>query len=383
MATSPFATYAGLRVLVTGHTGFKGAWLSLWLAELGAEVIGISDRVPTDPSFYVSAGVGDRIEDCRGDIRDAAAVAAVVCKARPDLIFHLAAQPIVRAALANPYDTVAVNVLGTVAILEAARQVREVRAVVVVTSDKVYRDRPIPTGYSEDHAMGGREPYGASKAAAELIAEVYRYGSFHRGAGSANVPAIATARAGNVIGGGDWAPDRIVPDIVRAICAERELVLRYPWAVRPWQHVLEPLSGYLVLGDALLRSGNAAPACVNFGPADPVPLTVQELVEHFMAAWGPSRTGVLTDRDTCSVETAILRVDSGLAERKLGWHATWSAPYAIAETARWYKAWAARDSDMGELSKRQIARYSEDAAARKAAMSDTIPMPSTAEPQVS
>lgn len=347
--------YRGRKVLVTGHTGFKGAWLSLWLSELGARVVGLSDAVPTEPSLFEAARLGDVVRDRRADVRDLAGVAAVVAEERPEVIFHLAAQPIVRRALADPGGTVTTNVVGTLAVLEAARTVQGVAGVVVVTSDKVYRDRPLGPAYSEGDPLGGHEPYGASKAAAEMIAEAYTHAGFHRGARSANVPRVTCARAGNVIGGGDWAADRIVPDIVRAIGAGRDVTLRNPRSTRPWQHVLEPLGGYLELGRGIL-DGEAVPRVVNFGPADRAALPVVDLVSLFLEAWGPCRTRVVVEEDRTGAEAATLQVSSALARASLGWQALWSAPRAVAESARWYRAWAAGEDAAG-VTRDQVAAY--------------------------
>ena len=258
-ATLLAKAYAGRRALVTGHTGFKGAWLCLWLEQLGVEVIGISEGLLPAPNFFTLAGAGGRIDDHRADIRDLERIIAIVRETRPEIVFHLAAQPIVREALAHPYETISVNVLGTAAVLEASRRAPAVKAVVVVTSDKVYENRSVAEPFRESDPLGGNEPYGASKAAAELIAAVYRHASFHHGAGSVAVPRVATARAGNVVGGGDFGRDRILPDVVRAMSEQRDVILRYPNAIRPWQHVLEPLSGYLLLGRALLTASDGAP----------------------------------------------------------------------------------------------------------------------------
>lgn len=355
--------YAGVRVLVTGHTGFKGSWLSLWLASLGANVVGASDRALPAPDHFTLAGVGSVVDDRRLDVRDEAAVAALVAEARPEIVFHLAAQPIVRTALARPFETVAVNVLGTIAVLEAARRTAGVRAVVVVTSDKVYETRDDASPFAEHDRLGGHEPYGASKAAAEIVAAVYRNPAFHRGGASASVPAVATARAGNVIGGGDFAADRLVPDVVRAIRKAQSVVLRSPRAVRPWQHVLEPLSGYLVLGLALAAGDASAPGAVNFGPDPGQDQTVLQVVESVLQHWGSNAARVVIDEDRSGVETVALRVDSALARERLAWVPVWDTRRAIRETTAWYRAWAEGTPDLGRVSRATIDAYVRDAAA--------------------
>jgi CDP-glucose 4,6-dehydratase len=359
----PLTDYAGRSVLVTGHTGFKGSWLSLWLSTLGARVTGASDRVPDAPSLFELVGNAGRIDDRRVDVRDEAAVAALVAEVRPEIIFHLAAQAIVREALARPYETVAVNVMGTVAVLEAARRTRGVAAVVVVTSDKVYQNRAEPAAFTEDDRLGGHEPYGASKAAAEIITATYRHRPFHLSAGSVNIPRVATARAGNVIGGGDFGVDRLVPDVVRAIRDKRDVILRSPRAVRPWQHVLEPLSGYLALGLALASADAEAPAAVNFGPDPGEDRTVMAVVEAFLHQWGPNGTRVVVEEDVTGVETATLRVRSDLAREQLKWVPVWDTDQAIGHTAAWYRAWSDGAEDLASVALGMIEAYARDAAA--------------------
>ncbi|BAT61494.1 CDP-glucose 4,6-dehydratase [Variibacter gotjawalensis] len=361
--SSALEIYRGRKVLVTGHTGFKGSWLSLWLASLGANVVGLSNAIPTEPSLFKTIDI-DLKDDRRSDIRDLSTTRSIVDQTRPEIIFHLAAQPIVRTALTDPFNTIGVNVMGVAAILEAARSVPGVRGVVIVTSDKVYRDRPLPTAYREDDTLGGHEPYGSSKAAAEIISEIYTHANFHAGAQSRNIPSVITARAGNVIGGGDWAPYRLIPDTVNAILEQRDIVLRYPHSTRPWQHVLEPLGGYLLLGQRIL-AGLSAPRSVNFGPSD-TPLPVMKLTEQFLSVWGSSNTKIVVEEDRSRVEAAMLAVDSSLAHETLGWHPTWNAERAVSETARWYREWAA-GSAMTDICLQQIADYSLDAEQRSAA----------------
>jgi CDP-glucose 4,6-dehydratase len=316
------AFWAGRRVLVTGHTGFKGAWLSLWLAELGAEVAGLSAGVPTDPSLFALARVEDLVEHHDGDVRDAAAVAALVGRTRPDVVLHLAAQPMVRRSFAAPAETYAVNVMGTVNVLEAVRTAPVTPGVtIVVTSDKCYENREWPWGYREDEALGGHDPYSSSKGAAELVAAAYRR--------SYDLP-VATARAGNVIGGGDWGADRLVPDVVRAQAAGAPVRLRNPDAIRPWQHVLNPLSGYLRLAEAA-HADPAARRAFNFGPAEedarPVGWVARRLAAEVAADPGPHPH-----------EAHWLKLDSSLARTQLGWRPRWGLEQALDRTAEWFRA---------------------------------------------
>ncbi len=329
-------TFSRLPVLVTGHTGFKGAWLAEWLTRLGAEVTGFALDVPTRPSLFDAIGLGGRVRDVRGDVRDPERVAAAMAGARPSVVFHLAAQAIVRTAYAQPRDTFETNVMGTVNVLEAARACDSVRAVVVVTSDKSYRNLEAGRPFREGDAMGGRDPYSASKGAAELVVEAYRRSFFADGA------ALASARAGNVIGGGDWAADRIIPDVVRAVTAGEPVVVRSPDAVRPWQHVLEPLSGYLLLAARLLERPRAFDGPWNFGPADAhADRTVRWVVEQFLDAWGG---GTWTRPETAEPqphEANRLALDSTKARERLGWRPVWDAPEAVRRTADWHAAYHA------------------------------------------
>lgn len=359
-AKPPLAeTYRGLHVLVTGHTGFKGSWLCLWLSELGAEVAGFSDHVPTEPSAFESFGAASLRRDFRGDIRDAAAVAAAVEAWRPELILHLAAQPIVRQAMRDPLETFSANILGTATVLEAARHEPSVRAVLVVTSDKVYANDDGGRSFDESDPLGGHEPYGVSKAAAELVTSVYRSDRFHRGAASSNVPAVATARAGNVVGGGDWAADRLIPDALRAIASGQPMVIRSPRSTRPWQHVLEPLGGYLLHAQALLLDPAAAPASLNFGPGDGAARTTGEVIARFLEAMAPWRTELVIDEDSTGSEAQTLQVSSARARETLGWRPAWDYVEAIERIAEWHKAHLAGNADLHELARRQLRAYCE------------------------
>lgn len=327
--------WRGRRVLVTGHTGFKGSWLCALLLRRGARVCGIALPPPTTPSLWAAAPYAAQVEERILDVRDPERVAAAVAALAPQTIFHLAAQPLVRRGYAEPAETYAVNVLGTVHVLDAARRCASVESVVVVTSDKVYADRPHPGGYDEDARLGGHDPYAGSKACAELVVETYRSAYF----GAPGAAALVSARAGNVIGGGDFAPDRLLPDAYRAFVSGTPLKLRRPDAVRPWQHVLEPLHGYVALAEAATR-GRAPSTAYNFGPQE-LGVTVLEVVTRFVAALGadPSRTIAL--EPSGEHETAVLEVDSGRARRELGWRPRWSTEETVDRCAAWYRAFAA------------------------------------------
>jgi len=332
--------WRGRRLLLTGHTGFKGAWLALWLQQLGAEVHGLADDVPTTPSLFECARVGEGLAaDVRADVRDAGAMEAAARAARPEVVIHMAAQPLVRASLRDPVTTFDVNVTGTARVLAACR---DARAVLVVTSDKCYRESDSP--HREDDPLGGRDPYSASKAAQELVAASYR---------DALGQPIATARAGNVIGGGDWATDRIVADVMRAALAGRPVLLRAPQAVRPWQHVLNPLSGYLTLVERLWEDRSFA-AGWNFGPDDSDAKPVAWLAERLRDRW-PGPLELQYGNDAVG-EAATLRLDSTRARDRLGWRPAWRLDAGLDATVEWYDAYR-RGADLRALIMEQIARF--------------------------
>ena len=324
--------WRGRRVFLTGHTGFKGAWLLFWLHHLGAEVHGYSLPPDTDPNLFEALGLAQFGHHRIGDIRDLDNLKAAIRAADPEIVFHLAAQPLVRRAFKSPAYTFEVNVQGTVHLLEACRGRDAQKAVVVVTSDKCYENLHTAQGYNESDRLGGREPYSASKAAAELVTRAYRESYLHPRTG------VATARAGNVIGGGDWCADRLIPDAVRAFSRAEELVIRNPGAVRPWQYVLEPLSGYLMLAQALAAGGRVAEAW-NFGPPSDQLVTVGVLVEMLASAWSSDCRWRAEEEPGACHEAGLLMLRSDKAHERLGWSPRMSLGEAVAATVSWYKAY--------------------------------------------
>lgn len=351
--------YTGRRVLVTGHTGFKGSWLAMWLQALGADVAGLALDPNTTPSHWDLLGLR-LAQDARIDLRDADAVAAALAGFRPDVVFHLAAQPLVRCGYRDPVATFESNVAGLVHLLEAVRGCPSVRVVVNATTDKVYAPHASPGGYREDDPLGGHDPYSTSKACAELVTACYRSSYFGGDDGRGHAVQLATARAGNVIGGGDWAQDRLVPDLVRAAVDGRALRMRNPRATRPWQHVLEPLSGYLRIGQALL-AGEVRGDAWNLGPAAGATLAVADVVQRLQRDWPELR--VEHDDGPHPHEAAELALDCSKAAGELGWTPVWNADIALQRTARWYRDF----HDNGGLgSKDDLAAYIADA--RRAGM---------------
>lgn len=343
--------WRGKRVLITGHTGFKGSWLTLILHRLGAEVAGYADAVPTEPSHFELSRIGTALSaDYRHDIRDLPSLISSCRDFKPDILFHMAAQPLVRVSLAAPIDTFDINVTGTVNCLEAIRAEPSVRAAVIVTSDKVYADRNWDFGYRETDTLGGADPYSASKACAELVVASYRQSFTLDGRGAGAV--ISSARAGNVVGGGDFSADRLLPDLVRSIKSRQTLVLRYPEATRPWQHVVDPLLGYMRLAEALFL-GQTHDSGWNFGPVASRPVTVGQFVQRFADAWGEGPFPVAMAGSSQPKEMGMLQVDSTKAAIRLGWHPAISFDRTLSLTAQWYRAY--RDcKDVSEISRRQV-----------------------------
>ena len=345
--------WTGRRVLLTGHTGFKGAWLGLWLRRLGAEVTGFALAPPTEPSLFDLTDGAPVDHSIVADLRDAEAVAQAVADHRPEVVFHLAAQALVRPSYDDPVETYATNVLGTVHLLEAIRQTPGVRAVVVVTSDKCYENREWLWPYRESEALGGHDPYSSSKGCAELVTAAYR-NSFFAPLGP-EAPAVASARAGNVFGGGDWGKDRLLPDIVRGVLAGETIHIRSPHAVRPWQHVLEPLAGYLTLAEALLDDGPAHAEAWNFGPADDDARPVGWIVGRMAELWGPEMQW-RQDEGTHPHEAQLLKLDASKARTQLGWSPRLPLAEALEWFVDWTRAYRAGD-DVRGLCERQIVDY--------------------------
>jgi CDP-glucose 4,6-dehydratase len=353
--------YKGKKVLLTGHTGFKGAWLSVFLRELGAEVFGYSLEPPTEPSFFNAAGMKGRLEHVIGDIRDEERLAAVCRDFQPEFVFHLAAQPLVRLSYIEPRTTYETNVMGTVNLFEAARRTESVKVIVNITSDKCYENREWVYGYRENDHLGGFDPYSSSKGCSEIITSAYRTSYFNAAKGGA---LISSVRAGNVIGGGDWAEDRLVPDCIRQLSDGKEIHIRYPMALRPWQHVLEPLSGYLWVGALMLQKGEVYGSAWNFGPDDDAMIPVSELVELVIEHWGEGK--YVNDGDSYPHEAQLLKLDCSKAHSVLKWMPALDIKSVVKDTVDWYREFYSGDTsrDMYDFSVSQMKQYIERARSR-------------------
>jgi CDP-glucose 4,6-dehydratase len=343
--------WQGKRVLLTGHTGFKGGWLSLWLQSMNAELLGVALNPPTQPALFDVARVREGMEHQIADIRDYEKIKSLMAAFMPEIVIHMAAQPLVRLSYQSPVETYATNVMGTVHVLEAARHVDTVRAIVNITTDKCYENKEWSWGYRENEPMGGHDPYSSSKGCAELVSNAYRK-SFLSGQGVA----LATARAGNVIGGGDWASDRLVPDTLSALERNEPVLIRNPHAIRPWQHVLEPLSGYLMLAQSLYEHGQIDAEGWNFGPRDEDAKPVQWIAEHLCDAWGNGSTWSL-QKGEHPHEANFLKLDISKARQRLQWSPRWSLDVALSHIVDWHRAWLANEN-MRSVCLQQIANYS-------------------------
>lgn len=326
--------FRGKSVLVTGHTGFKGSWLCLWLNALGAKVTGYALDPPTNPSMFDLCGVGNLVNSVIADVRDAKKLTDAMRASNPDIVFHMAAQPLVRDSYRNPVDTYSTNVMGTVHLLEAVRACEGVKSVVIVTSDKCYENREWVWGYREADPLGGVDPYSSSKACSELVTLAYRRSFFDPKGSSMHGAAIASVRAGNVIGGGDWAADRLVPDCIRSLLKGEKILIRNPGAVRPWQHVIEPLFGYLMLAERLCKEGPAFTGAWNFGPREEDARSVEWVVKRICAEWGEG-AGYTIDGARHPHEAHYLRLDCSKTRSALGWLPRWSLEKAIQSIAEW------------------------------------------------
>ena len=353
--TSDFGgVFSGKTVLVTGHTGFKGSWLSLWLLELGAKVVGFALPPETQPNLFTQLGLARLMDSHFGDIRDLSLLEKTLWETKPEIVFHLAAQPLVRRSYGQPVETFAVNVLGTANLLDAVRRTKSVRVCQVITTDKCYENREKDCAYREDDRLGGRDPYSASKASAEIVVSSYR-SSFFSAVGAAS---ISSTRAGNVIGGGDWAADRLIPDCVRALSLGRAVEIRNPHSLRPWQHVLEPLSGYLRLASLQWTEPANFSEAWNFGPEIGKALSVGEVADLVVRAWGSGHW--MTPKADLSAphEAKLLQLDSAKAAKRLKWRPVYALAEAIEQTISWYRAAQEPGFDALAFTRRQIQSYS-------------------------
>ena len=345
--------YKGKKVLVTGNTGFKGSWLTSWLRQMGADVTGYSSEIPTQPSHHELLSLD--IETHLEDIRDVEKLSKVLHTLRPDIVFHMAAQPLVRRSYSQPMETFEINVMGTAGLLQGCRGVEELRGVVVVTTDKCYENREWVHGYRENDPLGGYDPYSASKAAAEIVTSSYRQSFFNPAEyGVRHQTLIATARAGNVVGGGDWSEDRLIPDIIRSTLENQKVILRNPEATRPWQHVLEPLSGYLMLGQKLMEGQIGFADAWNFGPRLESNRSVQDTVSTVRKYWNRVEYETLEKKGSAFHEAGLLMLDSSKAHHKLGWTQKWSFEETLAKTIGWYRSYY---EEKRILTEKQIGEY--------------------------
>lgn len=340
------------KVFLTGHTGFKGSWLSLWLQSMGAIVKGYALNPPTNPSLFIEANVAEDMESVIGDIRDLVVLKESMMSFNPDILIHMAAQPLVRLSYTAPIDTYTTNVIGTVNVLEAARYCQNLKAIVSVTTDKCYENKEWEWGYRENERMGGYDPYSSSKGCAELVTAAYRRSFFN----SENQASVASARAGNVIGGGDWAGDRLIPDILKAFEGSNPVIIRNPLSTRPWQHVLEPLSGYLVLAESLYEKGEQFAEAWNFGPSEQGCKPVNWILDKMVEYWGDGAKWEL-DKNNNPHEAGFLKLDCSKANSKLNWKPKWNLEHTLDLIANWHQGWKAGEN-MKNVCLREIKSYS-------------------------
>ena len=341
----------GKKVFITGHTGFKGSWLSLWLQSMGALVKGYALEPPTSPSLFVEAKVANNMESEIGDIRNLDTLKASMTAFNPDVLIHMAAQPLVRLSYLEPVETYAINVMGTVNVLESARSCSNLKAIVSVTTDKCYENKEWEWGYLENEPMGGHDPYSNSKGCAELVTSAYRKSFFN----SPGTPSLAPARAGNVIGGGDWAEDRLIPDILKSFESNKPVIIRNPLSTRPWQHVLEPLSGYLVLAQQLFSNGDDFAEGWNFGPKEEDSKPISWILDKMLTDWG-NGAGWELDTNNNPHEAKFLKLDCSKAAYKLHWQPRWDLEYTLRTIVSWHQKWS-EGKNMNEICLQEIARY--------------------------
>lgn len=344
------------RVLITGHTGFKGSWLSLWLQKLGSEVIGYALTPSSSPSMFNETNVAVEMQSIIGDIRDFEAIKKALVSTKPEIIIHMAAQPLVRRSYIDPIETYSTNVMGTVHLLEAARHSDTVKAIVNVTSDKCYENKELLRGYIENDQMGGYDPYSNSKACSELISSAYRSSFMNPNQYADHGIALATARAGNVIGGGDWSEDRLIPDIIKKLLANNPITLRNPHAIRPWQHVLEPLSGYLKLAQRLYENTSSVAEAWNFGPEADDAKSVEWITKELIKAWGENTSYLTHVSEQHLHETNTLKLDCTKSKNKLGWKPKWNTEQVLTKICAWHKAHIS-DKNMKDYTLNEISEY--------------------------
>lgn len=347
--------WKGKRVLLTGHTGFKGSWMSIWLKEMGADLTGFARTPPTEPSLFNDAHVADGMRSVIGDIRDLDALRKVFSETNPEVVIHMAAQPLVRESYKFPVETYAINVMGTVNVLEAVRETPGVRSVVIITTDKCYENKEWFWGYREDEPMGGYDPYSNSKGCAELVTSSFRRSYFNPAKYDSHKVGVATVRAGNVIGGGDWAGDRLIPDIMRAVMDGTPVNIRSPYATRPWQHVLEPVGAYLLLAEKLYIDGASYAEAWNIGPSSDDARDVEYIVKNICRTWGDGASYTI-DSNPQPHEAGYLKLDISKIENRIGWHPVWPLPVTLEKTTEWYKAYM-KGQDALEVCLTQLRQY--------------------------